>query len=199
MQKSFYLLLILGHIFLAISFQSNLPFWTVFPLSFFVLTIAATILGTYDWKKSSILTILIGILSGLFMYALFFIGKIIAGYIFPEQLTAVVDLYSKIKPVTTWNFILLFIIIIPGEELFWRGYIQKKLSLVLHNKIWLIILSALLYTSANIYTGSPLFLLATFLGGIVWGILYLWKQNIGIVILSHLVFNLFLLVLFPIF
>ncbi|MFS0861829.1 CPBP family intramembrane glutamic endopeptidase [Fredinandcohnia sp. 179-A 10B2 NHS] len=199
MQKSFYLLLIIAHVLLAISFQSNFPFWTVFPLSFLVLTIAATILGTYDWKKSSALTILLGIFSGLFMYALFFIGKIISGYIFPDQLTEVVKLYSKIKPVTSWNFILLFLIIIPGEELFWRGFIQKKLSHVLHNKNWLIIVSALLYTSANIYTGSPLFLLATFMGGIVWGALYLWKQNIGIVILSHLVFNLFLLVLFPIF
>ncbi|MFT4412334.1 CPBP family intramembrane glutamic endopeptidase [Fredinandcohnia humi] len=199
MQKSFYILFFLAHLFLLISFQSPLPFWIIFSLSFLILTILATIFGTYEWKYFSIPKVSLSIVSGLIMYGLFFIGKSVSSMLFPTLLGDVAVLYDKVKPTLFLHYLLLFIIIIPGEELFWRGFIQKKLEAVLQKKNWVVFVSALLYTSANLYTWNPLFLLATFVGGIIWGGLYMWNRNIILTILSHLVFNLFFLVLLPLF
>ncbi|MEH7386445.1 type II CAAX endopeptidase family protein [Bacillus sp. JJ1521] len=199
MQKNFFLLFIPVHILLAISFLSKIPFWIMFTISFFLLSVTAIQYGKFEFKNFSILNMIIAILSGLFMYGLFFIGKIGTASLFPNELTDVATLYIKIQPQLTWHYIALFLIIIPGEELFWRGYIQKYVEDKLESKLVVIVISSLIYMSANIYTLNPLFLLATFAGGVVWGTLYMWKRNIVLTIISHLVFNLFLLVLLPIF
>ncbi|RFB18115.1 CPBP family intramembrane metalloprotease [Bacillus sp. HNG] len=199
MHKNFLLLFILVHILLAISFLSDLPFWVMFTISFFLLSIAAIRYGKFDTKTISISNTAIAILSGLLMYGLFFTGKIGSELVFPNVLTDVADLYMKVQPQLTWHYVVLFLIIIPGEELFWRGYIQKKVENHFENKLLVIVISSLLYMSANMYTFNPLFLLATFAGGVVWGTLYMWNRNILLTILSHLVFNLFFLVLYPIF
>lgn len=199
MKKHFYLLFILAHILLAVSFLTDLPFWVMFTVSFFILSVAAINSGNFDYHNISASSLGISIFSGLLLYGLFIIGKFGSGVLLPNQLADVTTLYMKVQPQLTWHYFALFLIIIPGEELFWRGYIQGRIEYTIQNKKVVVILSSLLYTSANIYTLNPLFLLATFAGGVIWGSLYMWKRNILLVILSHLIFNLFLLVLFPIF
>ena len=39
------------------------------------------------------------------------------------------SLYKAFAPVSLWHYIVLLFIIVPGEEIFWRGYIQKRLGL----------------------------------------------------------------------
>ncbi|MCC3358643.1 CPBP family intramembrane glutamic endopeptidase [Bacillus sp. REN16] len=199
MQKKFFLLLIFVHILLAFCFLSDLSFWVMFTITFTLLSIAVIRYGQMDSKSFSLLNITIAVLSGLLMYGLFWIGKTGSAMLFPTQLTDVAALYTKVQPQLAWHYFALFLIVIPGEELFWRGYIQKKIESEVENKLLVIVISSLLYMSANIYTLNPLFLLATFAGGMVWGALYMWNRNILLTILSHLVFNLFLLVLYPIF
>lgn len=199
MHRNFYLLLLLVHILLATSFLSAIPFWVIFTISFFLLSAAAILFANFDKKSISASNLAIAIFSGIMMYGLFSIGKMGSAFLFPNMLDEVADLYMKIQPQLSWHFVVLFLIIIPGEELFWRGYIQKNIKAKFDNKLVAIVISSLLYTSANLYTFNPLFLLATFAGGVVWGTLYMWKRNIFLTILSHLVFNLFLLVLFPLF
>ncbi|MEH7238236.1 CPBP family intramembrane glutamic endopeptidase [Bacillus sp. JJ1562] len=199
MQKNFILLLILVHLLLAVSFLSDLLFWVMFTISFFLLSLASLRYGKFEYPNFSISNIAIAILSGLLMYSLFYIGKIGSAILFQNELTNVATLYMRIQPQLTWHYVALFLVIIPGEELFWRGFIQRNIEAKFENKLLVIVISSLLYMSANIYTLNPLFLLATFAGGVVWGALYMWNRNILLTILSHLVFNLFLLVLFPIF
>lgn len=199
MQKNFLFLFILVHLLLAISFLSNLPFWIMFTISFFLLAVMAIRYGKFDNKNISALSLLIAIISGILMYGLFFIGKMGSTIFFPNQLADVANLYMKVQPQLSWHYVALFLIIIPGEELFWRGYIQRNIETKFENKLLVIVISSLLYTSANIYTFNPLFLLSTFAGGVVWGTLYMCKRNIILTIISHLVFNLFFLVLFPLF
>ncbi|MCH1627817.1 CPBP family intramembrane glutamic endopeptidase [Ferdinandcohnia quinoae] len=199
MNKTFYLSLLLVHFLLFISFQSSLPFWIVFTLSFICLSIFATIFSKYDIKDTTISNISLGLLSGIGLYFVFLIGKQLASVIFPIYLEDISHLYNSIAPVTWWHYIALFLIIIPGEELFWRGFIQKRLSQNLSSSGLSILSSAILYTSANLYAGNLLFLLATLVGGILWGALYVWKRNIVVNIISHLIFDLLLIVIFPIF
>jgi uncharacterized protein len=199
MSKTFYLLIVVVHILLFVSFQSMFPFWVMFTVTFLLLSIVAIRTSKLYRDNFSIQNTILALFSGILMYGFFYIGKVGSAFLFPAQLADVVVLYEKVNPVLSWHFVALFLIIIPGEELFWRGYVQGKIEAKLKNKVTVVVISSLLYTSANIYTFNPLFLLATFAGGIFWGTLYIWKKNILLTILSHLMFNLFLLILFPLF
>lgn len=111
-------------------------------------------------------------------------------------LNSLENLYEIVKPQYKWHYIVLFLIIIPGEELYWRGYIQKKLykDMSFQKSI---IYSTSLYSFAHIFSGSILLILTALFAGILWGYLYYKTNNILIPIVSHYVFNTFLLIIFP--
>jgi hypothetical protein len=92
--------------------------------------------------------------------------------------------------------LVLLFIIIPGEEIFWRGFVLKRLL------NWLdagsaVLAAAVLNAGAFYFTGFPVLMMAAFASGLLWGWLYIWKKSIPLVIVSHLTFNLLLLIIFP--
>lgn len=137
-----------------------------------------------------------GVLSGVSLFGLFYIGNTLLHMIDLPLKGSVANLYKQMSPTQIWQYIVLFFIIIPGEEIFWRGYILKRLLGRL-KILPSILLSTLLYTSVNMYSGSSHLILASIVAGLVWSSLYIWKRSIPLLIVSHLVFDLFLLVLFP--
>lgn len=194
-KKLLFAFIILAHLLLFLSFRSNFPFWPTFTISFFSLSCLSIRFSKFDTERITAKNIVISISSGIILYMIFLIGKTFSAILFPDFLNDVIELYSTIKPNNWLHYIALLLIIIPGEELFWRGFVQKNLT----GQPAAIIIAALLYTSANIYTGNILFILATLAGGLLWGFLYAWKKNIYLNIISHLVFDFLLLVILPIF
>lgn len=186
--------LVLSHILLFLSFfLLNDIFWPLF-------TVSLLLLGSFSfsyvkWRKLSFAQLIIGIGSGGLLYLIFYVGKVLMLYMFPQSITQVEALYQLVAPDQTWHYYSLILIIIPGEELFWRGFVQTQLRTI-HIK-YPILLAALLYMSAHIYAGAFLLLIAAVLAGIVWGYLYNRTENMIVPLLSHLVFDLFLLVFFP--
>nr|WP_286170655.1 CPBP family intramembrane glutamic endopeptidase [Bacillus sp. NTK071] len=116
-------------------------------------------------------------------------------YLFPESITQLEELYRLVAPIQGWHYVSLIFVIIPGEELFWRGVVQDHVEKATLR--YPVILAALLYMSAHIYAGAFLLLVAAVLAGTVWGYLYKKTSNMTIPIISHLVFDLLLLVFFP--
>lgn len=197
MNRSFLHALILAHLLLWFSFSwQPIPFWVIFSLSLALLSLYAVKQETMDVKGDLLHTFIWGLLSGTLIYVLFAMGKWMIVIWDLPLLDQLFTLYALVKPIELWHFIVLFLIIIPGEELFWRGFILKRLSMTLQ-PIPAVLLASLLYASAHIYAGSILLILAAVVAGTLWGTLYLWKKNIWLCILSHAVFNLFLLILFP--
>ncbi|MCA1029452.1 CPBP family intramembrane metalloprotease [Bacillus timonensis] len=146
---------------------------------------------------TTIRNVLIGALSGVLLYAVFFFGKLMLLFLHSPLVQEISALYSIVGPSTWWHYIVLFFIIVPGEELFWRGFIQKRLVLYFHSSRKGIFLASILYASAHFYSNSTLLIVAAFVAGIFWGILYQWKKNIWLNIVSHLVFDLLLLIVLP--
>ena len=105
-------------------------------------------------------------------------------------------LYSRFAPDVIWHFIALILVIIPGEEFFWRGFIQKRI-LEHTNVRTSIILSSVLYAMVSLYSGYVLLGICAFIGGLMWSFLYAWKRSLPLVIVSHLTFDLLLLLFFP--
>jgi membrane protease YdiL (CAAX protease family) len=84
----------------------------------------------------------------------------------------------------------------PGEELFWRGFVQKRL-LHYFGPYMSIFIGALLYASVHIYSGTLILMLAAFFSGLMWGALYLWKRSMPLVIVSHIVFDIMIFIILP--
>ncbi len=171
---------------------------------FFPLTMAVlSFIAIKNWHviKSSppftIREIFIGFLSGLILYIVFFVSYLMIKKWFPLFIPYVIDLYKLVGPTQLWQYVLLITIIIPGEELFWRGYVQNKLSMYVKSDWSRVFFASVIYGFAHIWTANPMLIAAALIGGMFWGSLYIWNNNIGVVILSHYTFNLFLLFLLP--
>lgn len=187
----------LAMIFLAISFYwQPIDFWVLFPLSLFILTIYAFSCIQMDVRAINFNGWLVGVMSGIFLYLLFAFGKWmieVTGLPLMEQLHA---LYTLVQPTAAIHYVWLFLIIIPGEEWFWRGFIVKRL-LTRYTPMKAALFGTGLYAFAHVFAGSILLVLAALIAGFVWSYIYVKTRNLWIAIISHLVFDLFLLLLFP--
>ncbi|WP_216829491.1 CPBP family intramembrane glutamic endopeptidase [Alkalihalobacterium elongatum] len=189
--------LIVAHFLLWLSFAwQPLPFWVLFPFALLILIGIAILFVPIKLQPVSFSDYLLGLGTGFGLYILFALGKNLIEWLnlpFIEQLHS---LYALVQPVEWWHYLMLFLIVIPGEELFWRGFVFQKVNEYV-SPILAIIISSVLYASAHIYAGTFLLLVAALIAGPVWAYLYYRTQNINIAILSHSIFNLFLLVLLP--
>ncbi|MGB8002435.1 MAG: CPBP family intramembrane glutamic endopeptidase [Anaerobacillus sp.] len=185
---------ILAHFLLFLSFFLFKDFfWPFFTAS--LLLLGTLSIRYAKWKAPSIRSISYGIGSGVLLYLIFFIGKTLMLALFPQSITQLEELYQLVAPEQGWHYFSLIFVIIPGEELFWRGLIQDQ---VVKTKLrYPIILAAILYMSAHIYAGALLLLVAALLAGTVWGYLYRKTSTITTPLLSHLIFDLLLLIIFP--
>ena len=201
MNKSkFLIILLLAHCLISISFFASQYFWTLFPITMALLSY----IGWKNWNVMKSLQhiitvkhVLIGIISGATLYSFFFISYIFIKGWFPFLLPYIDELYDVVGPSQPWHYLLLIFVIIPGEEFFWRGFVQNQLSIFLSSNWSKVLLASVLYGIAHIWTGNLMLIAAALTGGLFWGLLLYWKKNIVIVILSHYTFNLFLLILFP--
>ncbi len=147
----------------------------------------------------------LGILSAAFLYAVFWLGNQglalisrILPTLLPDPSSQVEAVYANrgdLPPLIVGG--LLFFPIGFGEELFWRGYVQKQFS-----KKWDatrgFAVTTLLYTAIHIPTGNPVLILAALTCGIFWGGLYRLTGSLVAVLVSHMLWDPAILVLWPI-
>ncbi|WP_026674960.1 CPBP family intramembrane glutamic endopeptidase [Alkalihalobacterium bogoriense] len=188
----------LAHLLLFASFYwQPFEFWMLFPFSLFVLVIYSISFETMNWSRPTMKSVLFSVFSGLALYVLIVFGKYLVLFLSLPFLTALEQLATIIKPREWWHYIVLFLFIIPGEEFFWRGFVQKRLQQWCSPFV-AVIGATILYASAHLYAGSVLLIAAAIVGGLVWGYIYMRTKNLLLAIGSHLIFDLFLLVIFPI-
>ena len=93
---------------------------------------------------------------------------------------------------------LMLFLIGPAEEIYWRGYVQRKLSEKWNpNKGFIV--TTLIY--ALVHAGSMNFMLtmAALVAGLAWGLLYrLFPKYFGAIILSHALWDVAVFIWFPI-
>nr|WP_042356668.1 type II CAAX endopeptidase family protein [Bacillus rubiinfantis] len=187
---------ILAHLLLYFSFYDKAIFWYIFTGSILVLITYSMLQGDVDDDLSFLYYLFLGIISGLLLYAVIWLGNFlihVAALPFDKEIK---NLYKWFAPSLFWHYLALVLVAAPGEELFWRGFVQKRLLRYV-KPAFAIITGALLYASVNIYTGSILLVLASFLSGIVWGTLYYRKKSMPLVIVSHIIFDLLIFIILP--
>jgi len=144
-----------------------------------------------------------GLLSAILLYSVFYIGNLFLKYIATFNLLKNRKIFIENIYANKGNFSPIFIsllIIFPiafGEEIFWRGFLQKNLSNII-GKWKALFVTVFFYSMVHVFSLNPILMLAALVCGGFWGVLYLYTKDIKIVLISHIIWDLIIFVIFPI-
>ncbi|WP_251553820.1 CPBP family intramembrane glutamic endopeptidase [Neobacillus muris] len=187
---------LIAHLLIYFSFHDKSIFWYIFSGSILILIAYAMYQSEVDDQLSFFRYFLYGIVSGLLLFFIFWLGIKMMHTIQLPITKEIRQLYKWYAPSIFWEYLALILVAAPGEELFWRGFIQKRLLRYI-KPVWGILLGSLLYTSVHLYSGSILLMLASFLSGLAWGFLYYWKKSMPLTIVSHIIFDIMIFIILP--
>lgn len=195
------LIILLAAGFWYISFATGLVnFWFSMGTAAFCLSMLALVLGGLPFKISEIKTrnITIGILSAFILYLIFWVGNFISQHIFwfaGAQVGSVYEIRTQAEVVTI-SLVLLFVTS-PGEEIFWRGFLQRwAMAKLGPYGGW--IFSSLIYAGVHISSGNFMLIMAALVAGLFWGYIYMKENSLVPVIISHALWTLGIFILFPV-
>lgn len=172
------------------------------------ITILLLIAGFFDknWRKSiaadlrNDLTkkISLGVGSAILLYGGFLLGDQLAQLLFPFAKDGIDGVYafkSTASPIRIG--VLMLVIIGPGEELFWRGFVQRRLQNEI-NPWGGFILATIVYSAIHIASGNLILVLAAAVCGVFWGYLYLRYNSILLNVISHTIWDILIFLILPI-
>ncbi len=143
--------------------------------------------------------VVLAVLLAVVLWLVFFVGDKVSCFLLPfadEQIGAVYD----IKSGSNANIIalLLFLLIGPTEELFWRGFIQNQLSKQYSpNKA--MILTIVFYTLIHISSLNFMLIMSALVAGAFWGVVYrLFPKYLLACVISHALWDACVFIVFPI-
>ncbi len=172
-------------------------FWAMLASATFILLIIAVLVSREKLAlHPSILLILYGIVTAVLLYGLFYFGFELtkSNPIFSQGISQVYGLRSN---ESRWLIAVLLIFPIgPGEDLYWRGLIQRIFAEKKGSNAGLVIAS-LAYALVHLPTLNPPLILTALIGGLVWGSLYKSTKSLVPGIVSHVLWDLMIFVLLP--
>ncbi|HOX78031.1 MAG TPA: type II CAAX endopeptidase family protein [Bacteroidales bacterium] len=150
-----------------------------------------------DFTKSILKKIMIGLISAMVLYFVFFLGNYLSRLWFDFAGPGIENVYKfKGDAAGIRIAILMLLIIGPGEELFWRGYLQRKFSKK-YGKWTGLIIALILYTGVHIFTGNFMLIMAAFICGLFWAWMYLKYESMLINVISHTAWDIVVFLLLP--
>ncbi len=150
-----------------------------------------------DVRTRPLRKIALGVLSAAALYGVFYLGDGLVRRFLPtggEGIGAVYALKSGAPALRIG--LLLLLVIGPGEELFWRGYLQRTWQNRFGGAAALPFAVAV-YTAVHVASGSPVLVLAAAACGLFWGVIYQRSGSVLLVAVSHTVWDIAVFLLFP--
>lgn len=140
----------------------------------------------------------VGLLSPLVLYAGFYIAYHIARQLFGFAAGQVEHIYQLRDGTSPLPIALLLALWIgPAEEIFWRGFVQKRLCRCYGILVGFVAATAV-YTLVHAASMNLMLIAAAALCGGFWGLLYAWRKRLWPAILSHAAWDVIIFVLYPI-
>jgi len=139
----------------------------------------------------------LGLLSAAGLYLIFFVGNWAARLVLPFAGADIGQVYGFKTGAPVLRLVLSMILIIgPGEELFWRAYLQRRWQKRFGPVAgWLA--ATALYALVHVGSGNILLVLAAAVCGLFWGRLY-WKTGSALlVVVSHTVWDIAVFLIIP--
>jgi membrane protease YdiL (CAAX protease family) len=174
-----------------------MDFWFLLSLSTATLLIVSVLINRDGFSVHvNVEMFLVGVLSAVLLYAFFYSGFQLTKLnpIFREGVSRVYGLRSS----TSGLIIGLALVfpIAPGEEIYWRGLVQRRFMEKLGAGTGLV-LAACTYALVHLPTLNPPLILTAFIGGAVWGYIYKETRSLVPAIISHILFDLLIFVIAP--
>ena len=138
----------------------------------------------------------VGLAVGLWCF--FWLGDKVSQLLFSFARPQVDAIYDMGSSFPRWAIALLLLFVIgPAEELFWRGFVQRRMA-----ERWGawggFAVATLCYTLVHVWSGNLMLLLAAAACGFCWGLLYcLLPKRLPALILSHALWDAAAFVFFP--
>lgn len=171
------------------------------------MAIAATVLAglsilfnglPFSGKDLDTRAIMVGTLSAVILYLLFWLGNTVAQWLFPfaeSQVTSIYDIRTESQAIVI-ALVLLFITS-PAEEIFWRGFIQKW-AMERFGNLYGWLLGSCIYAGVHIASGNFMLVMAALVAGLFWGFLYWQEKNLVSCIISHCIWTVGIFLLVPV-
>ncbi len=139
----------------------------------------------------------LGLGSAAILYFIFWAGKTVSAMILPFSDGQISGIYDKGAGMPMWVIaLLLFFVTGPGEELYWRGYLQKNLMVRFGQwQGWL--LATAIYAAVHIWSLNFMLIGAAAVAGAFWGAMYWRFKNLTPVIISHSIWSAVIFAVFP--
>jgi len=140
----------------------------------------------------------LGLLSAAVLYFLFFLGNFVSPYFIAGAQGQVGGIYSLGEGSNkVLVFLLLLLVTGPGEEIFWRGFLQGQLMKRIGSFRGYLLTTAF-YAGVHVFSGNLILVLAALIAGAFWGGLYLWKRDLFVQITSHSLWSAFIFTVVPV-
>lgn len=178
------------------TFKEASIFWYLYTFTLLVGMAIAILNGNFKDELPTWKYLLFGIGYSTILYGIVRLGYLILTNLNGSIENNVQSFLETYGPNNIWHYLLLIFIIVVGEELFWRGYVQQQLKKWVSPKIAVIITSVLFALSFS-FSGFFPGIFVALLTGLVWGTLYEWKKSMPLIIVSHEVFILLLFMILP--
>jgi hypothetical protein len=138
-----------------------------------------------------------GLMSAAALYLIFWVGKAVATAFFSFADRQIGGIYDKGAGTPMWTIgLLLFLVTGPGEELYWRGYLQENLMTRWGRwQGWL--LATAIYAGVHIWSFNLMLIGAAAVAGAFWGVMYWRLRNLAPVIISHSIWSTVIFTVFP--
>ena len=179
-------------------------FWYTMTASALILILMAWALGRDNHFsifnfQFSIRQLLHGLALAAALWGVFWVGDKLSSLMFGFARGQVDSIYGMKTGIQPWLIALLLLFIIgPAEELFWRGFVQQKISLQ-WGETWGFVVTTAIYTLIHLWSFNFMLIMAALVCGIVWGGLYLLQPKwLPALVVSHAVWDACVFVVFPI-
>jgi membrane protease YdiL (CAAX protease family) len=140
----------------------------------------------------------IGLGAAVVLYLAFWVLRRVLGAVWPAAVGQLAALYGLVFS-APWQLaaLLAALVVAPAEELFWRGLVLPGLRQRGLGPAAAVGAAAFAYGAAHLFSGSVVLALGAFAAGVGWGALYLATGRLAPGIVSHALWDLAVLLLFP--
>ncbi|MCF8224942.1 MAG: CPBP family intramembrane metalloprotease [Bacteroidales bacterium] len=140
----------------------------------------------------------LGISSAVVLYLVFYAGNFFSSLMFENAGNKIQEIYRFKGDASSFRILLLMLLVIgPGEELFWRGFVQEQL-MKRHSPFGGFVFATVLYALVHVVTGNFMLIVAALVAGIFWGWMYMRYRSVTANIISHVIWDITIFILLPI-
>lgn len=178
----------------------KLNFWYAMTFSAVVLTTLATAFCR-EWMSDvrfSLREVAAGLGIAFVLWWVFWTGDKLSGLLFSFERPQVEMIYAMKHDTPDVVIALLLLLLIgPAEEIFWRGFVQRRMMQKWGMNIGFLLATAC-YTAVHIPSLNFMLIMAALVVGFCWGLIYrLFPRHLAALIVSHAVWDACAFVIFP--